>query len=304
MRKIILPTIVFCAFLCTTFAETKLDEAQAWANSVANAIELANVLKNLPTEPMAKSGQFRKGDRAIDLKVDVTGLKGIWLTVGPGGDGTGGDHGAWLEPTLVDANGKELDATTITIPWHYVEWQRLFVNKTYRAPSFIIGDQPFTKGWWAHAVSHLYVPLDGKYTQFLTKVGNDWGPHGSRWIDFTIQRNIPQKTMDFVFGHCHDRDFPKIAELLKKDMESQDKPHEILFNKKGNINSTIRDLIAKHANRLGQAKTIYLNQLKDIDDNPANLQKLLALYYKTRFASQIVDKADEALDFARKILCR
>ncbi|NLG13214.1 MAG: hypothetical protein GX561_03275 [Lentisphaerae bacterium] len=302
MRKIILPTIVFCAFLCTTFAETKLDEAQAWANSVANAIELANVLKNLPTEPMAKSGQFRKGDRAIDLKVDVTGLKGIWLTVGPGGDGTGGDHGAWLEPTLVDANGKELDATTITIPWHYVEWQRLFVNKTYRAPSFIIGDQPFTKGWWAHAVSHLYVPLDGKYTQFLTKVGNDWGPHGSRWIDFTIQRNIPQKTMDFVFGHCHDRDFPKIAELLKKDMESQDKPHEILFNKKGNINSTIRDLIAKHANRLGQAKTIYLNQLKDIDDNPANLQKLLALYYKTRFASQIVDKADEALDFARKTL--
>ena len=68
-----------------------------------------------PTAKESSSSQspIIEGASTHKFDVDISSWKELHLTLGDGGNGTGSDHGAWLDPVLVKKDGTLVDLTKI-----------------------------------------------------------------------------------------------------------------------------------------------------------------------------------------------
>ena len=182
-----------------------------------------------------------------------------------GGDGTGGDHGAWLEQLSLTQTERTRQQRSRSLALRRMAKTLRRTKPTGRHPSSSETSHSKDGG---RAVSHLYLPLDGKHP-VLTKSERlgamEAGGSTSR------SRNIRKKpwisSLDIATTGIS-----QMAISAQKTWTRRTN-HTILFNK-DNINSTIRD-IAKHANRLGQARQS--RSTPRYRRQPSQPQKLLAL---------------------------
>jgi putative membrane-bound dehydrogenase-like protein len=129
----------------------------------------------------------------VDIDVDITGAKQLFLVVGDGGNGFGADWADWVDPVLVGANGEtklgELKAKSTS-----TGWGNLGINKNAGGGEMKIGGKPVT-GFGVHAPSLLVYDIEGKgFTRFKAKGGVDNGgtdQNGGTSVQFYVFTEKP-----------------------------------------------------------------------------------------------------------------
>ena len=115
---------------------------------------------------------------AQELSVDLNGARDLYLFANFGDDSYDCDQAIWANPKLIDAEGNEIDLTTLSPEESQTGWGTLLVNKNHLGEKLCIGKTTFESGFWAHAPSLLHFKLDGSYQRFRVNVGLD--VHGVR----------------------------------------------------------------------------------------------------------------------------
>ena len=139
-----------------------------------------------------KTGLVRGGDKPRAIRANVTGLQDLYLVVTYGGDHYWTDQAIWAAPTLVAADGRRVDLTTLEPVRAQVGWGRLYVNTTQRGTPLTIPGKTYAKGFWAHGPSVLHFRLGGKYVRFEAEVGLDVGAGREGSVEFLVT-HVPPK---------------------------------------------------------------------------------------------------------------
>jgi putative membrane-bound dehydrogenase-like protein len=113
---------------------------------------------------------------AIDIDVDITGARRLWLVVTDGGDGFGCDWANWAEPRLVSASG-EKKLTELTPKSASSDWGSVQMNKNADGKPLSINGQSVEYGIGTHANSVIQfdIPQDGGFTRLKARGGLDDG---------------------------------------------------------------------------------------------------------------------------------
>lgn len=123
--------------------------------------------------PLFKSGIVSKG--LVEIDVDVSKAKSLWLVVTPGEDGFGCDWADWVEPRLVGPKGE----TKLTD----LKWRRAtqgfgesHVNANVGGKPLKVGGQSIAYGIGTHAPAVIEFDIADKgFTRFKSKAGLDNG---------------------------------------------------------------------------------------------------------------------------------
>ncbi|MBS0204548.1 MAG: NPCBM/NEW2 domain-containing protein [Planctomycetes bacterium] len=111
---------------------------------------------------------------SIDIDVDVTGAKELYLVVRDGGDGFGCDWADWAEPRLISAAG-EKKLTELKWKSAAAEWGQVGVNKNAGGDKLKIAGKPVEYGIGTHANSVIAYDLPVGTTRFKARGGIDNG---------------------------------------------------------------------------------------------------------------------------------
>jgi putative membrane-bound dehydrogenase-like protein len=115
-------------------------------------------------------------NHAVEMDIDITGAKRLWLVVLDGGDGFGCDWADWAEPRLVGPSG-EKKLTEIQPKSAKSDWGQVNINKNAAGEALSINGQSVSYGIGTHAnsVIQLDIPQEGGYTRFKARGGLDDG---------------------------------------------------------------------------------------------------------------------------------
>ena len=111
---------------------------------------------------------------SIDIDVDLTGAKELYLVVRDGGDGFGSDWADWAEPRLITAAG-EKKLTELKWKSAAAEWGQVGVNKNVAGDKLKIAGKPVEYGIGTHANSVIAYDLPEGTTRFKARGGIDNG---------------------------------------------------------------------------------------------------------------------------------
>lgn len=113
-------------------------------------------------------------DHAVDIDVELTGAKELYLVVRDGGDGFTADWADWGEPRLVVA-GVEKKLTDYKWKQATTEWGQANVNKNANGQPLKIAGKPVEYGIGTHANSVIAFDLPAGTTRFKARGGIDNG---------------------------------------------------------------------------------------------------------------------------------
>lgn len=130
---------------------------------------------------------------AVDIDVDVSGAKELYLVVRDGGDGFGADWADWAEPRIVTASG-EKKLTDLKWKSAGADWGNVAVNKNAGGDAMKIAGKAVEYGIGTHANSVIAFDLPEGTTRFKARGGIDNGgsdqPLGSS-IQFAVYTQKP-----------------------------------------------------------------------------------------------------------------
>ncbi len=139
---------------------------------------------------------------AVEIDVDLTGAKKLFLVVTDAGDGNSCDHTDWVNPTLVTADGEIslLDLQWTTAKATYGNINR---NQNVQGQPIRIGGKSYENGLGTHASSLIAYDLPDGVTRFrgiagLDNSGTDQGGCGQNaTVQFRLYTSMPS---DFSVG--------------------------------------------------------------------------------------------------------
>ena len=111
---------------------------------------------------------------SVDIDVDVTGAKELYLVVRDGGDGFGADWANWVEPRLVVAGG-EKKLTDLKWKSATSEWGQVGSNKNANGEALKVSGKAVEYGIGTHANSVIAFDLPAGTTRFKARGGIDNG---------------------------------------------------------------------------------------------------------------------------------
>lgn len=112
---------------------------------------------------------------AVNVSVDIKGVKDLYLVANDGGDGYSCDWAAWVNPRLVGDG--ELDLTQVKWKSASSDFGNVQVNKNCQGQPIRINGKSYPKGLGTHAnsVIHYQLPANHKFTKFEALAGLDNG---------------------------------------------------------------------------------------------------------------------------------
>ena len=111
---------------------------------------------------------------AVDIDVDLTGAKKLYLVVQDGGDGFGSDWAEWLNPVITGDYGQK-KLTELKPAKAEVGWGRLGINKNPAGQPMVVNGKPEAEGLGAHAPSVIEFDLPAGTKRFTAKGALDKG---------------------------------------------------------------------------------------------------------------------------------
>jgi putative membrane-bound dehydrogenase-like protein len=111
---------------------------------------------------------------SIEIDVDISGAKELYLVVRDGGDGFGCDWADWAEPRLIGASG-ETKLTDVKWKAAAAEWGKPGVNLNADGGKLKIAGKPVEYGFGTHANSIIAFDLPAGITRFKARGGIDNG---------------------------------------------------------------------------------------------------------------------------------
>ncbi|MEX2173750.1 MAG: PVC-type heme-binding CxxCH protein [Pirellulaceae bacterium] len=154
----------------------------------------ANRAESKPVYASPVVSSATKG-HAVEIDVDITGAKRLWLVVLDGGDGFSCDWADWAEPRLVGPAG-EKKLTELTPKSAKSDWGQINMNKNANGGPLKIAGQPVEYGIGTHAnsVIQLDIPQEKGYTRLKARGGLDNGgtdQGGGSTVQFLVFANQP-----------------------------------------------------------------------------------------------------------------
>jgi hypothetical protein len=148
---------------------------------------------------------------SVDLDLDITGAKKLWLIVDDGGDGNGYDHADWLNPLLSGPNG-ETNLTQIQWRSAAAGWNSVNLNRSVAGSPLNVDGHEYTNGIGTHATSVIEYDLPPGYTRFATRAGLDRSGVTQSNIGATVHFLVFTSDPHFANGPADvDLDFSEIG---------------------------------------------------------------------------------------------
>jgi len=144
-------------------------------------------------------------NHSVEIDIDITGARRLWLVVNDSGDGFGCDWADWAEPRLIGPSG-EKKLTEISWKSATAGYGNVFVNKRCDGKEgLVINGQKVEYGIGTHANSIIQfdLPQEGGYTRFKARGGLDEG--GTRQgcgstVQFQVYLNQPPEGVGRASG--------------------------------------------------------------------------------------------------------
>ncbi|MGE9267436.1 MAG: NPCBM/NEW2 domain-containing protein [Verrucomicrobiales bacterium] len=151
----------------------RLGRKEAAQDLLSVAVPPPHVEKVIPTpQPPLFVSQKIGAKESQDFDIDLKGAKNLYLVVDEGGDGSGGDHGSWFDPVLVDASGKEIPLTSLKWQSATQGWGKTLVNGSPTgAPLKRADGKALSQGIGTHANSVIHYELPADIVRFKGSVG-------------------------------------------------------------------------------------------------------------------------------------
>ena len=111
---------------------------------------------------------------AVDIDVDISGSKKLFLVVEDGGNGYGCDWACWMEPRLIGPRG-EMKLTALKWQRASTDFGSVHVDKNVNGQPLRVGGKPVPFGIGTHARSIIAYDLPEGYTRFKARGGLDNG---------------------------------------------------------------------------------------------------------------------------------
>lgn len=132
---------------------------------------------------------------AVDVDVDITGAKKLYLAVSPGGS-NGADHVDWANARLTGPSG---EMKLSDLPWSHAicGWKKSLKNKGIDGKPMTINGTVYEHGIGTHAPSLTVFDLPEGYTRFVSTAGlNDSGTankeqSGNATVQFAVFTEAP-----------------------------------------------------------------------------------------------------------------
>lgn len=133
-----------------------------------------------PAFAVANSGLVSRTyqQQGVSLEADITGAKNLWLVTTNAGDGFDYDHADWINPTLVDEDGKELKLTSIKYDSSKTDWYDISnYGKNVDGGALSVGGTTYADGIGTNTNSVIkYTLPEGRaWKKFKAFVGFDDG---------------------------------------------------------------------------------------------------------------------------------
>ena len=143
---------------------------------------------------------------AIDVDVDISGRRELYLVVTDGGNGYATDWADWAEPRLVGPSGEK---KLTELKWKEAEsgWGRPCVNQNCNGGPLKIAGKPVEYGIGTHATSVVAYDLPEGYTRFKARAGLDNGgtdQGGGSSVQFMVFAQRPPRALLNTSGSGED----------------------------------------------------------------------------------------------------
>lgn len=163
--------------------------------------------------------------------VDVRGLDHLWISVGDGGDGIGGDHTCWVDPVLTDTNGVQVSATDLPVFFHRTGWEKLYVvnGREGRRRRLEVASTVYTNGWWFHPKGTMCLKLDRRFARFTVGAGTDRSAHPPGGVGFSLESRLEPRWLRQVLTDSLALEFPDIDRWLATELNAEGGGHRALF---------------------------------------------------------------------------
>ena len=230
---------------------------------------------------------MRGGKGPLHVKVNLAGLKRLWLEADVGGDDYSADQAIWGDPVLIDKDGHATPLTDLKPAYVKVGWGKLVVDQDHWKKPLRVAKRTAKRGLWAHAPSQLCYLLDGKYERFEAWAGIGASNAGSSRFK-VLEFPSAEPDVDTLWRRLA-RDFRDAQSQREITWEKEDKVWEAAWPKADRSTLAARyakashraDALAKRAAELAKAAT---------DD--AGLAKVRDVYHRSRRVAEALAKID------------
>jgi hypothetical protein len=176
---------------------SRKDDIIIWAaDDQKTGDKFAAFFNTQDSKPFDKNNALWKSDiltretpgLCVDVNVDITGAKKLYLVVTDGGDGINCDHADWLKPILSGPIG-EKKLTDLKWVSATAQWGEVAIGKSISGNELIVNGKNYSDGIGTHALSVIEYDLPAGYTHFKAKAGLDEGG---------TSQDIPGSTVQFM----------------------------------------------------------------------------------------------------------
>ena len=159
----------------------------------------AAVAQRKQAEPIFSSELITTATKghAIDVDVDISGARELYLVVTDGGNSFSCDWADWAEPRLVGPGGEK---KLTELKWKEAQsgWGDVRLNQNCNGGPLKIADKPVSYGIGTHANSVIAFDLPEGYTRFKARAGLDNGgtdQTGGSSVRFMVYNKKPPKAL-------------------------------------------------------------------------------------------------------------
>ncbi len=223
----------------------------------------------------------------LRVKVNVAGLKRLWLEADTGGDSYDSDQAIWGDPVLIDKDGRATPLTDLKPAFVQVGWGKLMVDQTPWKKPLQVKARTFKRGLWAHAPSRLCYMLDGKYERFEAWVG----------IGPTTAGSSRFKVLEYPSASL---DVDALWRRLARDFRDERSRQEMVWEKEDKIwdgdwpkgdRAVLAARYAKASHRTDALAKRAAEIAKSVTDD-AGLARVREVYHRSRRAAEALAKID------------
>lgn len=141
------------------------------------------------------------GNQSADIDIDLKGVKDLYLVVGDGGNGDGGDHAGWFDPIVTTTDGKKVPLTTIKWESATQGWGETAIGKAPNGQPLKRADgKPFTQGIGTHAPSVIHYAISGKFTHLTVNAALAATKNSDSVVNFKVLVEPPIKAANAEEG--------------------------------------------------------------------------------------------------------
>ena len=159
---------------------TATNGIEIWAKPLRDGSQAVGIFNRGRPTDMDEAGALFKSPlinretpgQSVDIDLDITGAKKLWLVVDDGGDGYDCDHADWLNPQITGSGG----VTNLTkIRWRSATagWGRAVLNQSVAGSPLNVGGHDYADGIGTHSTSIIEYTLPPDCTRFTARAGLD-----------------------------------------------------------------------------------------------------------------------------------